>query len=62
MKLKKWASRLKFVSHTVSELKQLPCPDQFKAILPYYLIKYDCTKVPSDNGQFTFMDKSTLDD
>lgn len=53
---------MQFVSHTVSELKQLPCPDQFKAIMPYYLIKYDCTKVPSDNGQFTFMDKSTLDD
>ena len=33
-----------FVSHTVSELKTLPCPEQFKEILPYYLIKYDGKK------------------
>lgn len=51
---------MQFVSHTVSELKQLPCPDQFKEILPYYLIKYDCTKEhPSDDGQLSFMDDST---
>lgn len=31
---------MKFVSHTVSELRILPCPEQFKEILPYYLIKY----------------------
>lgn len=54
---------MQFVSHTVSELKQLPCPDQFKEILPYYLIKYDCTKEhPSDDGQLLFMDDSTAGD
>lgn len=31
---------MSFVSHTVSELKSIPCPEQFKEILPYYLIKY----------------------
>ena len=30
---------MSFVSHTVSELKSIPCPEQFKEILPYYLIK-----------------------
>lgn len=32
---------MSFVSHTVSELKSIPCPEQFKEILPYYLIKYE---------------------
>lgn len=32
---------MELVSHNVSELKQLPCPDQFQKILPYYLIKYN---------------------
>lgn len=33
-----------FVSHTVSELRTLPCPEQFKEILPFYLIKYNGKK------------------
>ena len=35
---------LQLVSHTVSELKTMPWPDQFKDILPYYLIKYNGKK------------------
>lgn len=35
---------MEFVSHTVSELKMLPCPEQFKEILPFYLIKYNGKK------------------
>ena len=49
---------MKFVSHTVSELKQLPWPDEFKEILPYYLIKYDGKKEPLTDSvvQLSFMD------
>lgn len=32
---------MEFTSHTVAELKQTPCPEQFREILPYYLIKYN---------------------
>lgn len=32
---------MEFTSHTVAELKQTPCPEQFQEILPYYLIKYN---------------------
>ena len=35
---------IQFVSHKVSELKVLPCPEQFREILPYYLIKYSGKK------------------
>lgn len=31
---------MKFTSHTVKELKEIPCPEPFREILPYYLIKY----------------------
>lgn len=39
-----------FVSHTVSELKSLPCPKQFQEILPYYLIKYNGDKDDISNN------------
>ena len=53
---------MKFVSHTVSELKQLPWPDEFKEILPYYLIKYDGKKEkPADDVvQLSFMDDGDM--
>ena len=51
-----------FVSHTVSELKTIPCPTQFKNILPYYLIKYTGTKQEfSDNAvQLSLFDDSDI--
>ena len=51
-----------FVSHTVSELKTIPCPTQFKNILPYYLIKYTGTKQEfSDNAvQLSLFDDSDV--
>ena len=41
---------MEFVSHTASELRTLPCPEKFKEILPYYLIKYSGKKEPSSDG------------
>lgn len=38
---------LKFTSHTVTELKKMEWPAQFREIMPYYLIKYSKT---SDRG------------
>lgn len=32
---------MEFTSHTVADLKQTPWPEQFREILPYYLIKYN---------------------
>ena len=32
---------LEIVSHSVSELRNMTWPEQFKEILPYYLIKYN---------------------
>lgn len=32
---------MELVSHTVSELKKMTCPEQFSSILPYYQIKYN---------------------
>ena len=51
-----------FVSHTVSELKSIPCPEQLKEILPYYLIKYEGKeKICSDNvGQLSIFDESDI--
>lgn len=51
-----------FFSHTVSELKTLPCPEQFKEILPYYLIKYNGKKEDLFNGavQLPTMDDSDV--
>lgn len=40
---------MQYVSHTVSELKTLPCPEQFRDILPFYLIKYSGDKGASSN-------------
>lgn len=51
-----------FVSHTVSELRALPCPEQFKEILSYYLIKHNGKKEQLSNGaaQLSFMDDSDI--
>ena len=53
---------MSFVSHTVSELKSFPCPDQFKEILPYYLIKHD-GKVKASSysvGKLSVVDDSDI--
>lgn len=51
-----------FVSHTVSELRILPCPEQFKKILPFYLIKYNgkTEQLSDDAVQLSFMDDSDV--
>ena len=53
---------MNFVSHTVSELKQLPCPERFQSILPYYLIKYNGKAETYSDGsiQLSFMDDSDV--
>lgn len=53
---------MEFVSHTVSELKSLPCPEQFKQILPYYLIKYNgkMEQLSDAPVQLSFMDGSDI--
>ena len=53
---------MKFVSHTVSELRILPCPEQFKEILPYYLIKYTGKKEQLSDApvQLSLMDDSDV--
>lgn len=53
---------MQFVSHTVSELKGLPCPEQFEEILPYYLIKYSGKETPLTGGavQLSFLDDSDV--
>lgn len=53
---------MEFVSHTVSELKILPCPEQFQEILPYYLIKYNGkkTQISDDVVQLSFEDDGDI--
>ncbi len=53
---------MEFTSHTVAELKQTPCPEQFREILPYYLIKYNGKKDQMDDGavQLSLMDDSDI--
>ena len=41
---------MEFTSHTVAELRQIPCPEQFREILPYYLVKYNGKKDPMGDG------------
>lgn len=55
-------SVMEFVSHTVSELKTLPCPEQFKEILPFYLIKYSGKKeqLSSSAVQLSLIDDSDV--
>ena len=50
---------MEFTSHTVAELKQTPCPEQFQEILPYYLIKYNGKKDQLGDGavQLSLMDE-----
>lgn len=49
---------LEFVSHSTTELKILPCPEQFREILPYYFIKHHGKKelVSGDFMQLSFID------
>lgn len=53
---------MEFVSHTVSELRTLPWPEQFKDILPFYLIKYNGKKkeLLSRAVQLSFDDDSDV--
>lgn len=53
---------MEFTSHTVVELKQTPCPEQFREILPYYLIKYNGKKDQLGDGavQLSLMDDSDI--
>jgi hypothetical protein len=53
---------MKFVSQTVSELRNLPCPEQFKEILPFYLIKYNGKKdqLTNDIVQLSLFDDSDV--
>ena len=51
-----------FTSHSVTELRQEPCPEQFREILPYYLIKYNGKKDQLDNdvSQLSLFDDSDI--
>ena len=40
---------MQMVSHTVGELRSMPCPDEFKEILPFYLLKFGGEEL-SDEG------------
>ena len=53
---------MEFTSHTVAELKQTPCPEQFREILPYYLIKYNGKTDQMGGGavQLSLMDDSDI--
>ena len=53
---------MEFTSHTVAELKQTSCPEQFREILPYYLIKYNGKKEQMGDGavQLSLMDDSDI--
>lgn len=53
---------MEFTSHTVAELRQTPCPEQFREILPYYLIKYNGKKEQMGDGavQLSLMDDSDI--
>ena len=53
---------MEFTSHTVAELKQTPCPEQFREILPYYMIKYNGKKDQMGDGavQLSLMDDSDI--
>lgn len=53
---------MEFTSHTVAELRQTPCPEQFREILPYYLIKYNGKKDQVGDGavQLSLMDDSDI--
>lgn len=56
------AELLQFVSHSIAELKTLPCPEQFQEILPYYFIKYNgkIEQFVSDISQLSFIDDSDI--
>lgn len=51
-----------FTSHSVTELRQEPCPEYFREILPYYLIKYNGKKDQLDNdvSQLSLFDDSDI--
>ena len=53
---------MEFTSHTVAELKQTTCPEQFREILPYCLIKYNGKKDRLGDGavQLSLVDDSDI--
>lgn len=53
-----------FVSHTVTELKTIPCPEIFKEILPFYFIKYTGREEEFSDGtvQLSLMDDIVIED
>lgn len=56
---------MQMVSYTVGELRSMPCPDEFKEILPFYLLKYSGEKPPveSSGKQLSLLeDGDTFDD
>ena len=50
---------MQLVSHTVTELRDLPYPAEFESIMPYYLIKYKGSKETMADGSVQL---SLLDD
>ena len=50
------------VSHTVSDLRLLPCPDDLQEILPFYLIKYNGKKeqISDENKQISLINDSDV--
>ena len=56
---------MQMVSCTVGELRSMPCPDEFKEILPFYLLKYSGETLPIEGAgkQLSLLeDGDTLDD
>ena len=53
---------MQLVSHKVSELRRIPCPEQFREILPYYFIKYSGNEEQYLDGmmQLSFTDDSNV--
>jgi len=56
---------MQMVSYTVGELQSMPCPDEFKEILPFYLLKYNGKEpqIESVGKQMSLLeDGDTFDD
>ena len=52
-----------FTSHSVSQLREIECPEEFESLLPFYLIKYTGEKTQSSDAprQFSlFSDDSDI--
>ncbi len=56
---------MQMVSYTVGKLRSMPCPDEFKEILPFYLLKYSGEETPTEGvgKQLSLLeDGDTFDD